>query len=296
MPVKLIKVEKKDKFVLERVLYARRYTLTIDRNRCVGCELCAAACPKEAIKTIKPSEFTDLENSTEKITVTVLENKCNFCGICGETCIFGAIELKVNNEDFIPVVRSESFPKLIHEVEVDESKCPPGCKICEEECPLNLIKVNWKNSLEGRVKIEVDREHCPGCRICELKCPYDAIHIRKIISGMIKVNSNLCPEGCRECANACPIPNVLLIRDDGKIIVNDFFCVYCGACRVACPVEGAIELKRVAIYHTPVKSGAWNKALERLTSTLDVAREIRGKSIVKAYESVKRLHGGHASK
>ncbi len=290
MPVKIFKIEDGNAFVLERVMYTKRYTLSLDRDKCVGCELCALACPKEAIKIVNPLEFVDIENPPKKITVTVLSDKCNFCGICSEICIFGAFKQSVNGEEFIPVLESESFPRVIHEIEVDESKCPVGCKVCEEACPLSLIKVRWDDKLEGKVSVEVDKDHCPVCRICEVKCPYNAIHTRKIISGLIRVNVNVCPEGCRACVDACPIPNVLFISSDGKVNFNDSFCVYCGACKNVCPVEGAIDLKRISVHHTPVKSGAWNKALERLTSTENMAKELRSKSIFKTYESVKRLH------
>ncbi|MEM1606895.1 MAG: 4Fe-4S binding protein [Candidatus Bathyarchaeia archaeon] len=295
MHVKIVKSEDRSSLTLERILYTKRYSLVLDRSRCVGCELCESACPKEAIKIVKPSDFKEDEEAPERITVTVLEEKCNFCGVCSEICIFGAFKQSVNDEEWIPVLRSESFPKILHEVKVDREKCPPGCRICEEECPLHLINVKF--SSDGKVsEVNVDVEHCPGCRICEVKCPYNAIYARKILTGFIKINDELCPEGCRECINACPIPSVLSLTDSGKVAVNDLFCVYCGACRNACPVEGAIEVRRISIHHAPVKSGAWNKALERLTSTEDMVKELRSKSVSRTYDSVRRLKVGGRAK
>jgi predicted molibdopterin-dependent oxidoreductase YjgC len=76
--------------------------------------------------------------------------------------------------------------------------------------------------------------------------------------------------------------------DDDKVRVNESFCVYCGACRNVCPVGGALELQRMGIRHTSVKSGAWNKALEKLASTKEISKELRAKGAIKAKEMVDR--------
>jgi len=55
-----------------------------------------------------------------------------------------------------------------------------------------------------------------------------------------------------------------------------------------CPVEGALDLQRMRIMHTPVRSGAWNKALEKLASPLEVSRELKARGFLKAKESVER--------
>ena len=298
MPIKLLKSESEEELTIERIMYARRYSLVLDKTRCVVCEICEAVCPREAIHVIKHME--DGETAPPKIDIDV--ELCQYCGICNAICPFGALELRINGEKTIPVVNAESFPELIREITIDSSRCPIDCNECEEACPLNLIKVrvitpdgkevkdlsSYPDKDRLKVEINLDKDHCPVCRICEAKCPYDAIHTSKIIHGFIRVNSELCPDGCHDCVDVCPIPNVLYILEDGKVSVNEPFCIYCGVCRVVCPVEGALELRRTSIRHKPVKSGAWNKALEKLTSTLDMTKELRSKAIARIQDSVKR--------
>ena len=79
-------------------------------------------------------------------------------------------------------------------------------------------------------------------------------------------------------------PGVLIISNE-KVQANDSYCVYCGACKITCPEEGALELNRTRIRHTEVRSGAWNKALEKLASTSAVIKEMENSNA----ENLKKL-------
>ena len=284
--MRISRTETDEELIVERTLYTRRYLLVLDKKRCIRCELCQITCPKEAI------EITVAErNSEEKyLSISIDEEKCSFCGICSAICPMGAITLKINEEETIPVLEKESFPKLIHEIKVDYSKCPIDCNECQEACPFNLIDIH-KDKKKKIVKIDVDAAHCPGCRLCELKCPEGAISVKKIFFGVIRIEKEKCPEGCHSCVDVCPVPDVLKIANDGKVEVNDYCCIYCGACKVACPVPEALILKRTVIMHTPVQSGAWNSALEKLTSTKELSKELAAKRMMKAIDAVKRRAG-----
>jgi len=87
------------------------------------------------------------------------------------------------------------------------------------------------------------------------------------------------------------VPGVLTVSDYGKVEVNEYCCIYCGVCKIVCPVEDALTLKRTVIAHAPVQSGAWNSALEKLTSTKGLTKELTSKRMVKAIESTKRRMG-----
>ena len=298
--MKLLKNETENELTIEMILHAKRYSLTLDKTRCTGCGICMEICPREAIE-IKKTPKVDGEKAKPP-TIDISEEKCHYCGMCAPICPFGALEVRINGEYIIPVINSESFPQLIREIEVDTTKCDLDCVDCEQACPLSLIKVSVRtpNGKEVthiasrpdkenlKVVVDIEENFCPCCRLCEVKCPESTIHVEKIFHGSLRINREKCPEGCTDCLDVCPISGALYLSDDGKVYVNELYCVYCGVCRIVCPEEEALELHRTYIRHTPVNSGAWNKALEKLTSTKVMTNELRTKSSTRAKESIGR--------
>lgn len=303
MPLKELRLETKNTLTIERVLHARRYSLTLDKGKCVGCELCEIICPREAIE-IRTVLKKDGEKASRPV-FDVSKEKCSYCGMCEPICLFDALEVKVNQQHTVPVLEKGSFPELIREIEVDSTKCDIGCIECERACPLDLIKVTIlrPNGLEItpeeaetlaerenlKVDVDVKKDCCPCCLLCETRCPNEAIHVRKTMHGILRINSEKCPTGCHDCLDVCPIPGALYMDLSGnKVQPNETFCVFCGVCRIVCPVEEALVLERKMIRHTPVSSGAWNKALEKLTSVKEYSKEAKTKSLAKAKQMVER--------
>lgn len=66
-------------------------------EKCVGCALCAAACPAEVI-TVVPGENTDEERYSPGERYAKVYDmdmlRCIFCGLCTEACPTGAIVMK----------------------------------------------------------------------------------------------------------------------------------------------------------------------------------------------------------
>jgi len=306
MPLKTSKTDTANALTLEWVLQMKNYKLALDKGLCVGCQICVLACPKEVIKLEKNPKIQGEKAKKAKIDFDLA--KCNFCGICDILCPYGAIKVTVNGEHLLSVVEKESFPQLIRDIQVDTGKCPVDCVECEEACPLHLIKIrrltakgkvveNAKSLTKKRraklqVKIDIEKERCPCCRICEFKCPEGIMRVRKFFQGKILIHPEKCPEDCTDCLDVCPITEALYLSSkDKKVYVNEMFCVYCGACKLVCPVDEALELKRTKISHTPVRSGAWNKALERLASPIEMTKELKAKGSRKVMESVEKRLG-----
>jgi 4Fe-4S ferredoxin len=289
MPLKTVKKDAADALTLEWVLQVKNYKLTLDKKRCVGCQICSLACPKEAIKTQKQLKNQGEQAKKAKIDIDLA--KCNFCGICDVTCPFGAIKVTLNGSHDLSVLAKESYPQLVRDITVDTGQCPKECVECETACPLSLIKVS-KVGFDGqpveniaalsptckkRVKVSLDIEeaYCPTCKVCEFKCSPGALKVKKTFEGTVAINQNKCPDACRDCLDVCPIPGALILGEDKKVNVNESFCTYCGACKNVCPIPEALTVTRTAVRHTPIHSGTWNKALERIASPANAAKELR---------------------
>lgn len=287
MPLKKLKTDTAGMLTLEWVLHVKHYKLALNKDDCVGCQICSTACPKEAMTLVKQPKTSD--GKAQKARVDVDLAKCNFCGICDVLCPYGAVKVTLNDEHALPVLEKESFPQYVRDIQVDTSHYPVGFQDWKEACPLGLIIVGA--SADGTVRIDVEKDRCPCCKVCEVTMPEGVMKVRKFVHGKALVNQEKCPEGCKDCVDVCPITGALYLSDaDKKVHVNETFCVYCGACKVVCPVDEALGLKRIGINHTPVRSGAWNKALEWLTSPVEMTKELKTKGSKRAVESVaKRL-------
>jgi len=139
MPMKEFKTDDENKQIIERQLHSRHYSLTLDKQLCKNCEICHIICPREAIEIKKQPKQQGQKAKPPIIDINA--QKCSYCGMCEPICPFNAIQVRVNNEHIVPVIEKESFPQLIHEIEVDTSKCDIDCTECEKACPLNLIHV-----------------------------------------------------------------------------------------------------------------------------------------------------------
>ncbi len=306
MPLQIVKKETANELSLEWILHVKNYKLSLNRNICVGCQICSLACPKEAIRIEKQAKTQGEKTHKAKIDVDLA--KCNFCGVCDIICPYGAMKVTVDGKHVLSVLDKESFPQIVRDITIDSNKLSSYEGKSKDLCPLNLISFHFLTPDGRRVEsidflgeperrniatvVEVDKEHCPCCGVCETKTTPSAIHVRKLFSGKLTIDSEKCPLGCVDCLDVCPITGALyLSNEDKKVQANEVFCVYCGACKIVCPVDEALDLKRTRINHTPVHSGAWNKALERLTSPTGMSKELKAKRSLKARESVTKRMG-----
>lgn len=128
----------------ERALEVRGATFAIHTPRCVGCGLCAKACPAEAIEWSAGSP------------ARILPDRCVRCGLCEQAC----------PPRFRAALRtprpSDQPPPQIHRV--NPETCGK-CGLCYKACPVDAI--TWKR----RGKAVIDEAVCVRCGRCFSACP-----------------------------------------------------------------------------------------------------------------------------
>ena len=245
----------------------------LDREGCLGCGICADVCTKEAI-TLSEA-IIEKGRLVKRPEVTIDAGKCVMCGTCAVFCPSGALNVTVEGAEEPPVVTFEAIPTLKKTITVDASGCNIDCELaCQESCPVDVIEVKTVTD-DGETRISdvvVDRARCIYCKRCVTACPYALIEVERPFDGVTEMDVSMCPEGCMVCVDACP-SDALKIGEDGKPVLKEEYCIFCSTCEKVCP-EDAVIVKRMSVACSDVKSGAWFKALEKLTSPEVLSREL----------------------
>jgi 4Fe-4S ferredoxin len=274
---KIVKTENRREITLKRGFLKRNYRLSLNKDLCNGCGLCAEICPREAIN-VTPAEITE-EHLAKRPSIDFDVNSCNLCGECAVLCPLNALSMEIDGKEVTTVVKNEAFPVLLKEITVATDKCNPICNLrCQEECPTEAIKVSTKKTENGKtviIDVQIMEDSCLYCKRCQSACPLDAIEVKKAFQGTIELNTDLCPSGCTVCVDICPTDAIKLEND--HLSVYPEFCIFCSACQKVCPKE-AVKVNRNWIFHSDVKAAAWLTALKKLTSFETVRKELMIKS------------------
>ncbi len=309
---KTIKTRNDHEMSLERPMVTRHYEMQWNLDRCVGCQMGPTVCPKEALTHID-GEITNGRMTTPP-SVDVDHEKCVFCGICVETCPVHAINMKVNGKHEIPVLEYEAYPEIRGHLTFTKSEFDFSKKdFVIENCPTNIISYDEENDT-----MAIRFEDCIRCRQCEIASD-GAFKVTQRWEGSVELHRDRCVEGCLACADVCPT-RALHINADGELVLADYFCIKCGACMHACPIqpefeeeefsfesqgmnltrtkknlinedELAIKVERWRVNHNPVKSAAWIEALRKLADDKASAVEIDRKRALKRRDLIKALRG-----
>ncbi|MHA1129604.1 MAG: 4Fe-4S dicluster domain-containing protein [Candidatus Helarchaeota archaeon] len=219
---------------IELKLIDIKVTLRHNIMKCQGCLTCLIACPKDAISRGPMGATARAKTEFRGVPPILIDpDKCSLCGVCDFICPFDAIYLLINDERQNQLVTEHALPTL-HSEEKESKK----------------LDFKPKRYFEG--ELYINPEKCVGgCSTCAIVCPMDAITIPKGKKGWEKV------------------PKVIGETGQCKYCPKSYGCLLCGACVVACPAEGAIELHRTAVeFEGTFTTPFWPKIVKKLTTPL----------------------------
>ena len=107
----------------------------VNRELCVGCMACAAACPRKLITAVpydKPVTIPCNSKAKGAVTVRGCTQGCIGCGLCSKICPEEAISIEGN----LAII--------------DYSKCT-ACGLCATVCPRHLIESKAEHPQETKV-------------------------------------------------------------------------------------------------------------------------------------------------
>ncbi|PWR70418.1 4Fe-4S binding protein [Methanospirillum stamsii] len=136
-----------------------------DEAYCDGCNVCAEACPSEAIKVTRT-----VVGKRKLGNVNIIDEDCCTCRWCAINCPTEAITVNKIFEG---------------EITFHPEKCPGGCSTCVDVCPANAIYLpspKPAKDMKGQIEanIAVNKDFCILCGACVNACPgEDIIYLRR---------------------------------------------------------------------------------------------------------------------
>ncbi|MFX1239299.1 MAG: 4Fe-4S binding protein [Promethearchaeota archaeon] len=183
-----------------------RLQLVLDKELCIGCNMCARACPKEAItkkQLDEPIKFST-KQIIKKVRHHLIPNvhdpeKCSYCGVCAYVCPANALSLVINGEtvntEELSLIKQKALPKLDFKivkttegkdvraftegsVTINTKLCAGGCKNCADSCHFGAItwscdqkEITW----DSEIILTINSDKCIACGACHSACPTGAL-------------------------------------------------------------------------------------------------------------------------
>ncbi len=246
-----------EKVIHNRKSTIEKRTLIYDRDRCVGCMLCAIPCPVDAINLGAIGSVA--RELVESPSLVVDMDKCTFCGICSETCPFNCYEFYIDDK---PIRGDANYLTYDRNFTLDTSKVGlKGSRLKEAlekralTCPRDALEVK-------RGTIDFIEKECIYCQGCVENTDGIEIKVDRVIEGRIEVDNEKC-QGCTACRDICPtkapsFPQGRPGEQLEKTVIDTKICNFCGACAQVCPVD-AIEVFRTKINYRKGREAPWTK-------------------------------------
>lgn len=238
----------------------------VDQNLCINCLECIPACPADAITFSFRNPFARGAEDRPQTSVEFSGRRKFLTAAFAWTAgILAAWQLKARVFAFDPDRTATVLPPGAKSADQFLEKCF-ACGTCVSVCPTKVLRpLKLENSLAGFAKPRMDynRSFCSHeCNVCLAVCPTGAISYfplevkKKIKIGSSRLHQDLCityAQGtfCGACHEVCPT-GAITMKDYKSVpapVLRDEYCIGCGACQFACPVEPkAITVEPLAIH------------------------------------------------